>query len=196
MRRPPRATSTQRGRLRIISGAWRGRKIEFRAAEGLRPTPDRVRETLFNWLQPALHGARCLDLFCGSGALGLEALSRGAAAATFVDRSPAVIEDLQRNVQRLGAAGAAAIAADALAWLIEPPPTCYDIVFLDPPYRQGLVARCAGYLGASALLKAGAFVYTESGVDEPVPDVPAAWAIHREKTAGQIAYRLYIVTPG
>lgn len=188
-----RATS---GQLRIIGGAWRGRRIAFDALEGLRPTPDRVRETLFNWLSPVLEGARCLDLFCGSGALGLEALSRGAGKVVFVDRSRAAIEQLRRNLQLLSAGGAELQVCGALEWIEQAPAGCFDIVFVDPPYRLGLAGASVARLAARGLLAARAFVYVESGADEPAPATPPGWTLHRDRHAGQVAFRLYTTGAG
>jgi 16S rRNA (guanine966-N2)-methyltransferase len=180
-----------RGQLRIIGGRWRGRRVAFAAVEGLRPTPDRVRETLFNWLAPVIEGSRCLDLFCGSGALGLEALSRGAAEVVFIDRSRVVTEQLGQSLQGLGAEGARLLTSDALEWIASAARGAWDIVFVDPPYRQGLADRCIAGIEASGLLARAARVYVETGADEDPPVVPAHWLLHRDRRAGQVAYRLY-----
>jgi len=177
--------------LRIIGGQWRGRRILFHPEPGLRPTPDRVRETLFNWLQPHIEGSRCLDLFCGSGALGIEALSRGASSATFVDASPAALKELRENLGRLAASGAELIGGDAFQWLEQASTQRFDIVFLDPPFRNELARQCVVTLARSGKLAARALVYVESGSTEGAPPVPADWLLHREKFAGQVAYRLY-----
>ena len=191
----PSAAHTSRSQLRIIGGSWRGRRIEFQATPGLRPTPDRVRETLFNWLQPRLAGSRCLDLFCGSGALAIEALSRGAASATLVDVSPTVLREVRHNLDRLGASAAELVAADAVAWIGAMRDRRYDIVFIDPPFGGGTAQRCLRLLAGSALLAPGARVYLECGVAEAAPELPPGWQLHREKFAGQVAYRLYLA-PG
>jgi 16S rRNA (guanine966-N2)-methyltransferase len=194
-RRTPRSSPDRadRSQLRIIGGRWRGRRIEFRAEPGLRPTPDRVRETLFNWLQPAIADSRCLDLFCGSGALAIEALSRGAAAATLVDVSARVLREVRQNLERLGASGFELVCADACEWLRTVPGRRYDIVFVDPPFGAGSAQRCVQLLGAADLLAPGARVYVEAGAGEAAPELPPGWALHREKFAGQVAYRLYRV---
>jgi 16S rRNA (guanine966-N2)-methyltransferase len=176
-------------RLRVIGGRWRGRKLEFPSLPGLRPTPDRVRETLFNWLAPVIEGARCLDLFAGSGALGLEAASRGAAEVLLVDASRVVTDQLRANVARLNAAGVTVIQADALAFL-EAPACPFDIVFLDPPYRQGLLAPACARLEAGGWLKESARVYLEQEREEVFPALPAGWVLLRSKTAGQMAFHL------
>lgn len=181
--------------LRIIGGEWRSRRVPFPAIEGLRPTPDRVRETLFNWLQSDVPGARCLDLFCGSGALGLEALSRGAVTATFVDQAPEVVRQLRANLQTLHCNDAEVVQAAAAGWLeqrqadLEPR---YDLVFLDPPYRQGLVAECCRLLESRNLLADNALIYIEHERELGTPQLPPNWREHRSKTAGQVCYSLYL----
>jgi len=188
----PSAGHAPRSQVRIIGGSWRGRRIEFQAEPGLRPTPDRVRETLFNWLQPRLPGSRCLDLFCGSGALAIEALSRGAACATLVDLSAKVLRDVRHNLERLGTSAAELVAADAVAWIGTVRDRRYDIVFIDPPFGGGTAQRCLQLLTSSTLLAPGARVYLECGVAETAPGLPPGWLLHREKFAGQVAYRLYL----
>jgi 16S rRNA (guanine966-N2)-methyltransferase len=188
----PSKSQAPRSQLRIIGGSWRGRRIEFQAEPGLRPTPDRVRETLFNWLQPRLPGSRCLDLFCGSGALAIEALSRGATSATLVDRSPAALQEVRRNLERLGATGVELVTADAVQWIRTVSNCCFDIVFIDPPFGGGIAQRCLQLLSSSALLAPGARVYLECGATEAAPELPPGWLLHREKFAGQVAYRLYL----
>lgn len=187
----PARTSARAGRLRIIAGEWRGRRLPVPEAPGLRPTPDRVRETLFNWLANAVPGARCLDLFAGSGALGLEALSRGAEYCRFVDSSRAVAEQLNQNLQLLGAASrAGVICGDALTLLASPPERPYDVVFLDPPFRQQWLESCLPVLDRHGWLAERAWIYLESGADEALPVKPDSWQLHREKVAGQVSYRL------
>ena len=178
-------------RLRIIGGRWRGRKLDFPAVEGLRPTPDRLRETLFNWLQNDIPGARCLDLFAGSGALGLEALSRGAARAVLVDASRQVTQQLEAHLRSLRCHDAAVVNLSAQSFLERGPgSTHYDVVFLDPPFHQGLIAVCARLLEEKRWLAPGARIYLECERDLALTGLPAHWEIHREKTAGQVAYRL------
>ena len=179
------------GRLRIIGGQWRGRKLTFAPLEGLRPTPDRVRETLFNWLGPRLPGARCLDLFAGSGALGLEALSRGAGEVVFVERHPTVVRQLQDNLILLGGSGGRVVHDDALAWLERQSPLAYDIVLLDPPFALGLLSQVCSRLENRGWLAPRARIYLES---DPAAQVtlPDNWTILREKRAGQVRYRLAV----
>lgn len=188
---PSRNPSTSRNRVRLVGGTWRGRVLSFPDAPGLRPTPDRVRETLFNWLQPVLPGSHCLDLFAGTGALGFEALSRGAASVTLVEQSRPVAEQLRQNARLLGATDARIEQCDALSFLQRPVARPFDVVFLDPPFHQGLVGRAVAVLSRPGVLSSSAFVYVESGADEPAPETPPAWALHREKQAGQVAYRLF-----
>jgi len=181
---------SRRNQLRIIGGDWRGRKLDFPDAQGLRPTPDRVRETLFNWLVPVIHGARCLDLFAGSGALGLESLSRGAAEVVLVDSQPQVIAALQKNLDLLQAGTRAQLQQrDALQYLAQ----CrdrFDVIFLDPPYHQGLLQPCIDSLYEQEVLTARGYLYFEANRNEALPDLPVAWTIQRQKTAGQVGYYL------
>jgi 16S rRNA (guanine966-N2)-methyltransferase len=177
------------GQLRIIGGRWRSRRLELPQGE-VRPSPDRVRETLFNWLQPVIAGARCLDLFAGSGVLGLEALSRGAAEALFVDTDPRVVARLREHIALLGAEGASAVQADVPAFLENVPDHPFDVVFLDPPYRQGLVGPCCERLHAGSWLAPGARVYIEMEREAGEPALPQGWSLLRSKCTGQVGYHL------
>lgn len=183
------------GRFRIIGGEWRGRRLALPPGNDVRPTPDRVRETLFNWLAPVIAGARCLDLYAGSGALGLEALSRGAAEATFVDRSPAVTRQLAAHLEALHCERGEILRMDALRYL-ERPPAPFDIVFLDPPYRGGLLAPALAQLFAAGWVAPAASVYLEheSGMDPP--PAPHGWHLFRSAAAGQVRYHLLRHDPG
>jgi len=190
----PRQPVPEEAYVRIIGGQWRSRRVAFPETEGLRPTPDRVRETLFNWLQGVTDGARCLDLCAGSGALGLEALSRGAASVTFVDRSPLVARALQDNLRLLKAQNAEVINAAALEWLDRCPTDeaeRFDLVFMDPPFRQGLVAPLCALLESRNLLADRAMIYIECERELALPPLPSDWQLYREKQAGQVSYRLY-----
>lgn len=179
--------------LRIIAGEWRGRKLSFPAIEGLRPTPDRVRETLFNWISAHIPGAKCLDLFTGSGALGLEALSRGAGQTTMVDLSGVATGQLQNNLQTLKATNATVVQADVQQWLGQQTDSQqYDLVFMDPPFRKELAASCCEKLEMQGLLAPRAMIYVETESELSVLQVPDNWHLHREKHAGQVTYRLYI----
>ena len=183
-----------RNQLRIIAGQWRGRKLSFAELQGLRPTPDRVRETLFNWLAPMIDGARCLDLFAGSGALGLEALSRGAAEVVMLDQSPKVVRQLQDNLQLLDCVHATVLKKDALAYLQQVADKGFDIVFLDPPYRNDLLLPCIELLGQHKWLNTGARIYLELESEAELPALPDNWQLTRSKKAGQVAYHLAIVS--
>src|ERR1700675_3848327 len=148
--------------VRIIGGGWRGRRVSFPDIPGLRPTPDRVRETLFNWLQHAIAGARCLDLFAGSGALGLEALSRGAGRLVFVEQAVAASRALQEQLNRFGGASRAQVGEMGAARYLRSAGEPFDIVFLDPPFGHGALAEYVPLLGEGLWLKPGALVYLEN----------------------------------
>ncbi|OBS08190.1 16S rRNA (guanine(966)-N(2))-methyltransferase RsmD [Acidihalobacter prosperus] len=175
-------------RLRIIGGRWRGRRIEFPDAPGLRPTADRVRETLFNWLQWSLPGSRCLDLFAGSGALGFEAASRGAAEVVMVEVSPHVAAGLAGNAARLDAP-VQVVNRSAEAYL-RGEPTPFDIVFLDPPFAQALLEPSLAALAEGGWLKPGAAVYLEYPSTHAAPMLPPGLTFARQQRAGQVAYAL------
>jgi 16S rRNA (guanine966-N2)-methyltransferase len=188
-----RPTTQAPGQIRIIGGQWRGRKLAFPNGEGLRPTPDRVRETLFNWLTAAVPGARCLDLFAGSGALALEALSRGAAHVDLIESASPAANQLREQMRLLNTDNATVYLNQAQRWLNEfdcEQHAPYDIVFLDPPFRRDLIQTCVNLLVERNALTHNAWVYLEMGSDETPPNLPQRWNIHREKTAGQVSYRL------
>ncbi|KNC95418.1 16S rRNA (guanine(966)-N(2))-methyltransferase [Trabulsiella odontotermitis] len=187
MKKPNHAGS---GQIRIIGGQWRGRKLPVPDSPGLRPTTDRVRETLFNWLAPHMVDARCLDCFAGSGALGLEALSRYAASATLLEMDRDVSRQLQKNLATLKAANASVVNTNSLTFLAQPG-TPHDVVFIDPPFRKGLLEETLHLLESNGWLADDALIYVESEVENGLPPVPAGWDLHREKVAGQVAYRLY-----
>ena len=174
--------------LRIIAGTWRGRKLSFPPVAGLRPTPDRVRETLFNWLDPLIRDQRCLDLFSGSGALGIEAASRGAAEVVLVDDHPRVAETLREQLQLLKAKQVQVVQADVDSYL-SGTPQAFDIVFLDPPFREGRLSGCIRQLESRGWLADEAWVYLE--VEHGLKlDLPGNWTLHRSKQAGQVDYHL------
>ncbi len=187
MKKPNRAAA---GQIRIIGGQWRGRKLPVPDSPGLRPTTDRVRETLFNWLAPSMVDARCLDCFAGSGALGIEALSRYAASATLLEMDRSVAQQLQQNLVTLKAAHARVVNTNSLAFLAQAG-TPHDVVFVDPPFRKGLLEETLMLLENNGWLANDALIYVESEVENGLPPVPAHWDLHREKVAGQVAYRLY-----
>ncbi|MEE4660841.1 MAG: 16S rRNA (guanine(966)-N(2))-methyltransferase RsmD [Halieaceae bacterium] len=180
------------GQLRIIGGEWRGRKLRFPAAKGLRPTPDRVRETLFNWLAAVIAGRHCLDAFAGSGALGLEALSRGASWVDFIEENPRCIDQLRGHLQTLQCERARCERQDLLRWLgNRSPGQAYDLVFLDPPYDANLHEAAAIALEQGGWLSADAWLYVESRAQNPAPALPACWQPHREKTMGDVRAAVY-----
>lgn len=177
--------------LRIIGGQWRGRKLGFPDVEGLRPTGDRIRETLFNWLAPEIRGARCLDLFAGSGALGLEALSRGAGASLLVERDAQASAQLRANLALLQAEQGSLLNADALTLLRQGNSAApFNVVFVDPPFQLNLWQSVVDALEAGGWLADEASIYIESG-RESVYHVPPNWSLHRDKQAGQVSYRLF-----
>ena len=190
----------QPGRLRIVGGVYRGRKLPVPDQPGLRPTADRVRETLFNWLAPIMPGARCLDCFAGSGALGLEAASRGAAEVVMLERAEPVVRQLLANVSALGADQAQVVRGDALRWL-EGQGRPFDIVFLDPPFADVLLAPTCALLARNGWVRDGSRVYLETLAKPGLPSLPQGWRLVREQRAGQVAYGLALVertgtTPG
>jgi 16S rRNA (guanine966-N2)-methyltransferase len=179
-----RRTSGRANRVRIIGGEWRSRLIEFPDGEGLRPTPDRVRETLFNWLGQDLTGRRVLDLFAGSGVLGFEALSRGASSAVMIDRSRDAVRLMKANAANLGAVRAELLQCDAIEFLNRPRGLPFDVVFVDPPYSSGLaetaLTRLAPHLAPEGV------VYAESAA----PLTPDGWAVLKSGRAGAVCYQL------
>lgn len=176
--------------MRIIGGRWKRSLLKVLDVEGLRPTPDRVRETLFNWLGQDLTGLTCLDLFAGSGALGFEAASRGAAAVTLVETNPQVARQLRDNQYRLDAAQVRIIQSDAFAAAAQMPAASFDVVFLDPPFAEDWIGQALEH--AARLTRPGGVVYVESdkaliGADAPVP---ASLEIVRQARAGAVHFHL------
>jgi 16S rRNA (guanine966-N2)-methyltransferase len=185
----PREAFGVTGRIRIIGGSLRNSRLEVPDLPGLRPTPERVRETLFNWLAPVLAGVQALDLCAGTGALGIEALSRGAAAVRFVERDARAAQALRDNLARLKAADGTVVVADAAAFL-DGAPAPFGLVFLDPPFAADLWSPLAQRLEAKGWLAAQAWIYLESPRDV-APAVPPSWALHREGKAGEVRHALY-----
>ena len=192
-------SSAQLGKLRIIGGKWRSRQLPVLAAEGLRPTTDRVRETLFNWLQIDVAGSRCLDLFAGSGALGFEAASRGAASVIMVELQNNAMQVLKSNKQLLSSDNAdmpnraeniELVQQNALSWLAAYQGDLFDVVFLDPPFDSDYLEKAIKLLGEQACLSANACIYLECANHQHLPELPAGWAVSREKKAGQVRYFL------
>ena len=180
--------------LRIIAGEWRGRRLPVPDAPGLRPTGDRIRETLFNWLASELRGARCLDLYAGSGALGIEALSRGADYCDFVDRGRTVATNLRQQLRTLGAGERARVhCADAETFLRG----CdrhYDLVFLDPPFAGDHLAQVSQSLQGQRVLSSRALIYVEQDARREA-ELPTTWEALRDKRAGEVHYSLYAAAP-
>lgn len=191
----PGGRGRQPNSVRIIGGDWRGRRLHFPGAPGLRPTSDRRRETLFNWLAPELAGARCLDLFAGSGALGFEAASRGAARVVQVEASREVAAALADSARALAAGGRVQVVHARAARYLGRSPEPFDIVFLDPPFaRTGLVAGTCARL-EPGWLAPGARVYLELAAHADPPALPPHWSLHRELGGGDARALLYIVGP-
>ena len=183
MKRPP-------GHVRIIAGSLRGSKLPVAERPGLRPTSDRARETLFNWLQDEIAGRRVLDLFAGSGALGFEAASRGATEVVLVERDAQLAASLRDSAQRLRAEHVQVECADALAWLARSPDRRFELVFLDPPFDAGLHARAVQAL--APWLAPGAWVYVEHGAEAGF-EAPPGWRLHREGGTREARHRLFRV---
>jgi len=175
--------------LRIIGGTWRGRRLRFPPRAQIRPTPDRVRETLFNWLGTRVPGARCLDLFAGSGALGLEALSRGASRVTFVERDIIAVRELRALLGEWRAAGAQVEHGNAVRFL-EGVSQAFDIVFLDPPFAAELLSQTARLLEERSWLSPNAVVYVEADAHAVLPALPPNWQLVKAKQAGAVGYHL------
>ena len=183
------APRTEHGKVRIIGGRWRGTRLAVAASPGLRPSGDRVRETLFNWLMPVLAGARVVDVFAGTGALGLEAVSRGAAHAVLVERDAALARSLSETVARLSAQESIEVAhGDALAWLGRQAPASFDVAFVDPPFDADLWQPALAALLPK--LAPGAWLYVESP-PERAPKLPGEWTLHREGRTREVRYALY-----
>ncbi|MFC0324063.1 16S rRNA (guanine(966)-N(2))-methyltransferase RsmD [Gallibacterium melopsittaci] len=181
-----------KGEVRIIAGLWRGRKLPVLLSQGLRPTSDRVRETLFNWLMNDIVEARCLDCFAGSGALGFEALSRHAAKVVMLEKSTVIAKQLKQNLQQLKTEKGEVHCTDTLQYLtqqtVDQP---FDIVFLDPPFHQNLLAQTLSLLDSEHWLAENALIYIESEKDLTTLAIPANWLLLKEKFTQQVAYRLY-----
>ena len=177
--------------LRIIGGRWRSRKIAFAEAPGLRPTGERIRETLFNWLTPRINGAHCLDLYAGSGILGLEALSRGAASCTALDNNPATIGQLQANGDLLNAK-LSIININCMSFLTNHKDIVrFDIVFIDPPFAEDLHTKSCLLLEKNGWLADKALIYCELPSDDRCFVAPPNWQLQKDKIAGGVRYMLY-----
>lgn len=187
MRRAPKKVASQ---LRIIGGIWRGRKLRFPDRPGLRPTGDRVRETLFNWLEPNLAGAHCLDLFAGSGALGIEALSRGAARCDFVDADREALAAVEQHLNTLDASDRSTLRFGTAADYLSAAQGGWDIVFVDPPFEAQLGESALRQIATGGYLSENNRVYYETSLSHPEPIPDKFYEVIREKTAGDVRYQL------
>lgn len=182
------------GEVRIISGQWRGRKLPVLDVNGLRPTTDRVKETLFNWLMQDTQGCQVLDCFSGSGSLAFEALSRHAASAVLLERDKQAANQLRQNLQRLQCSQAIVYQTDSLQFLAGPVTQQFDLVFIDPPFRCELALPCCQLLQRGWLMD-GAMIYLETEKELDISNLPDNWRLLKDKTAGQLAYRLLQYQP-
>ncbi|MDP9011241.1 MAG: 16S rRNA (guanine(966)-N(2))-methyltransferase RsmD [Pseudomonadota bacterium] len=196
--KPQKPAQEGRNSVRIIGGGWRGRRVNFPDMPGLRPTPDRVRETLFNWLQHSIVGARCLDVFAGSGALGLEALSRGAKAVVFVEQAQAAARGLAAELERLGGTAKARVVEMGASRFLRTPREAsgnpygapFEVVFLDPPYHRDALAEFIPLIDVGNWVKTGGLVYLESEKSAGAPNLPSHWELLKSKSAGEVGYHL------
>ncbi len=185
-----RSKTGKAGRLRIVAGIWRSRLLDIADVPGLRPTSERIRETLFNWLAPGIHGNRCLDLYAGTGALGLEALSRGAGEVVFVEKAPGAVRMLERNIETLEAQGAKVLQQDAEEFLGTTRREPFDIVFLDPPFAEDVLGQLCKLLEERGFLADDALVYLEQDRAKAMAALPDNWRVLKNKTAGNVRYML------
>jgi 16S rRNA (guanine966-N2)-methyltransferase len=181
---------SQPGRLRIVAGKWRSRLLRIADVPGLRPTSERIRETLFNWLTPHIAGARCLDLCAGTGALGLEALSRGAAETVFVEKSRAAAKVLRENIEMLESTAAVVHEADAAEFLQRADGKKFDIVFLDPPFAADMLGDLCRLLVETSVLESDARIYLEEDRASPEASLPEGWQVIKTRNAGNVRYSL------
>lgn len=189
----PRSASTHTGggQLRIIAGEWRSRKLPVANVPGLRPTSDRVRETVFNWLATITPGARVLDVFSGTGALSMEALSRGASSAVLLEKSPVAARMLKSNLALLKAERARVVESDSLTWLKQPAETSFDLIFMDPPFRMDLLAPACQLLESNGYLNENSLIYIEVEKELVPLSIPGNWQLEKIKTAGQVSFSLW-----
>jgi 16S rRNA (guanine966-N2)-methyltransferase len=187
VRRPVHALP---GRLRIVAGKWRSRLLQIIDEPELRPTSERIRETLFNWLSPITEGAQCLDLFAGTGALGIEALSRGASHVVFIENSAILAAAIRKNLSELKATNVEVCQREAIEYLKNADPKPFDIVFLDPPFDTELLSDACRLLRENGWLTANAIVYLEQSRDAEKPALPDGWVVTQEKVAGKVSYSL------
>ena len=198
MRKNHRASTQEKSRkpmtdgfIRLISGKWKGKKLPVKDKKGLRPTTDRTKETLFNWLMHDIRDANCLDCFSGSGSLGFEALSRYAKYCTFLELDKQVAAQLQTNINTLKIENAQIIQADSLQYLIQPATIQYDVVFIDPPFNQELAQPCINQLASQDHLADQCLIYVEVENTLNTIEFPDDWSLLKEKTSGQVRYQLF-----
>ncbi len=189
------STNHKSNSVRIIAGEYRSRKLEFPSLEGLRPTADRIRETLFNWLQDSIQGETCLDLFAGSGALGFEALSRGASQVDFVEQNTAAVNSIRGNIERLDAKYGNVYCVDAFEWLgrYALDSKQYGLIFLDPPFKGEMLARAIVKIESANLLSDGGLVYIEKEKQSINDGLPSNWIEVKSKKAGTVQFGLYSI---
>ena len=181
------------GRLRIVAGKWRSRLLDIADVPGLRPTSERVRETVFNWLAPSIQGARCLDLFAGTGALGFEALSRGATQVVFVESSRRAARAIEKSAKILDASGAIIQRGDADDYVRNAQPASFDIIFLDPPFADDRLEALCGQIEEQRILAPGGRIYLEEDREKPETPLPDRWRVLKDKAAGNVRYMLVAV---
>ena len=193
MHKPQKKTKqAAAGQVRVIGGEWRGRKLPVPHAEGLRPTPDRIRETLFNWLQFSIAGKTCLDAFTGSGALAVEALSRGAAQVTALERDSKVTQQLGILLTPLAGDRLTLVNTDALRWLETQPAQTFELVFLDPPFGESLLEPACQLLEEKGWLAEGALIYVEQAKQQAgLVHFPPNWILQKDKQVGDVHFSLY-----
>lgn len=188
---PKKAAATSHHQLRIIGGEWRSRRLPFTAIEGLRPTQDRVRETLFNWLMYEVEGANCLDVFAGSGALGLEALSRGAKNVSFIEKSSVAAKQIRQHLATLNCERGKVIESDALHMLSTTANEAVDIIFLDPPFSQQLLIPCCNQLVKQGYSQEESLIYVEAEPDFDITQLPREWVLIKDKNLSSKHVLLY-----
>ncbi|MCE0559359.1 16S rRNA (guanine(966)-N(2))-methyltransferase RsmD [Motilimonas sp. E26] len=182
---------TKDGQIRIIAGQWRGRKFPVKDLEGLRPTTDRVKETVFNWLAMDVRDANCLDCFSGSGSLAFEALSRYASAAILIEKDKLAAKQLANNLAAVKASNGKVVCTDSITHLSKPASQQFDIVFVDPPFRKGLLEPCCEQLESNNWLSTNALIYIEREKELTNPRLPTNWQLIKDKVAGQVIYQVY-----